>query len=55
MQGKNFSNTFGERLLKIFFDRVERETKASKYALRKSLRSEKEESFSRHPERKKSC
>ena len=30
MQEKNFSNTFGERLLKIFFDRVGRETKASK-------------------------
>ena len=30
MQEKNFSNTFGERLLKIFFDRVGRETKSSK-------------------------
>ena len=62
MQGKNFSNTFGERLLKIFFDRVGRETNASKLGSRKSLRrllqrlcsaaSEKACSFSRHPERR---
>ena len=29
MQEKNFSNTFGKRLLKIFFDRVRRKAKAS--------------------------